>query len=133
MTLFLAIYKNVDFPIEEDTRVCDLKGLREFIKRYTDDFDDIDPHEKCEHGNIECPICAIDYSMNDDGIGYTVYVVELNKNMESHSLTARQILKIISNPLPEIAVAHTFPKTKGSRATIKNVPLHVLRNLDEFL
>jgi hypothetical protein len=130
MTLFLAIYKNEDFRKKSDTRICDLKGLREFIKRYTD-FDEHDDDE-CEHSNvIECPICSINVSMED--VGYTVCIVELNKNMASHKLTARQIWKIISNPLPEIAVAHTFPKTKGSGAPIKDIPLHVLRKLNEFL
>jgi hypothetical protein len=72
-----------------------------------------------------------------NSVGVDIYLTKLNQDDYYHRLrlNTNQLLKIVDdyyNPLASIAVAHTFPRKKGHGAPIKNVPLHVLRLLQDF-
>jgi hypothetical protein len=126
MTLFFILCDDPENPRDNHEIVCDLKGLREYFYNY--DFE-YDPDDEQDYHNA---VLRVIQQLTNNSVN--VYIIKLNHEVRSQDpLTAKQIFKIITNPLPAIAVAHTFPKTKGSRAAIKNIPLDVLRKLNEFL
>jgi hypothetical protein len=65
---------------------------------------------------------------------FNVYLTKVNE-CKKVRLSTKDLLEMLNDyeTMMAIAIAHTFSTTKGSRAHIKNIPMHVLRKLNDFL